>query len=204
MHRLAEAYVWPGMQRSIRARLRTCPVCMVHTRRAERVPMDEMPLASYPMQIVGADLIGPLPKSSKGSRYILTMIDHCSGWAEAYPLPDTTSKSVWTVFATDFLLRYGAPENIITDGKTQRFNRTLKSILQRLINNAPTDWEDRLGDSLLAYRNSVSTTTGHTPFYIMYGRDSRIKSHVANTARKLVWQSFRRLGNCIENGPLAD
>ena len=46
--------------------------------------------------------------------------------------------------------------------------------MQRLINNAPTDWEDRLGDSLLAYRNSVSTTTGHTPFYIMYGRDSRI------------------------------
>ena len=158
MHRLAEAYVWPGMQRSIRARLRTCPVCMVHTRRAERVPMGEMPLASYPMQIVGADLIGPLPQSSKGNRYILTMIDHCSGWAEAYPLPDKTSKSVWTVFATDFLPRYGEPEILITDngkeftardwelylaqlgvkhnvttpvhpqsnGKTERFNRTLK------------------------------------------------------------------------------
>ena len=212
MHRLAEAYVWPGMQRSIRARLRTCPVCMVPTRQAERVPMGEMPLASYPLQIVGADLIGPLSQSSKGSRYILTMIDHCSGWAEAYPLPDKTSKSVWTVFATDFLPRYGAPEILITDngkeftardwelylaqlgvkhnvtpvhrqpnGKTERFNHTLKEILQRLINNAPTDWEDRLGDSLLAYINYVSTLLYH-----VWSRHSNpIKSHVANTARIL-------------------
>ena len=54
-----------------------------------------------------------------------------------------------------------------SNGKSERFNRTLKEILQKMIHNIPPNWEDRLGDELLAYRNAVSTTTGDTPFYLM-------------------------------------
>ena len=62
LNRVAEAYVWPGMQSSIRRCLRMCPTCTIHSRRTERVAMGNMPLANYPMQIIGADLIGPLPE----------------------------------------------------------------------------------------------------------------------------------------------
>ena len=53
-------------------------------------------------------------------------------------------------------------------------NRTIKDILQKRINNKPSDWEDRLGDALLAYRNSVSVTTGFMPYHLLDGRHARV------------------------------
>ena len=39
-----------------------------------------------------------------------------------------------------------------TNGKIERFHRTLKSILSKLVNNNQTAWEDQLADALMAYR----------------------------------------------------
>ena len=212
--RLTEAYVWPGLLRSVRERIGMCPICVIHGRHTERPPMGDMPIPAYPMQIVGADLIGPLPESTKHNKYALTIIDHLSGWAEAFALPDKTNQSVWNAFANYFIPRHGIPEILITDngkeftahewerylaqigvqhnvttpvhpqsnGKIERFNRTLKEILQKLMNNNPAAWEDKLGDALYAYRNAVSVTNGHTPFYLLYGRDARVPlSRTLNT-----------------------
>ena len=84
--RLRLAYVWPGMRREIGELLKLCPVCRVHQRRTDHVPMGEMQLAAYPMQIVGSDLIGPFVPSHIGNRYVLTLFDDCTGWAEAFLL----------------------------------------------------------------------------------------------------------------------
>ena len=206
LERITEAYVWQGIRRDVRDRLKQCSVCLRHGRRKDHVQMGEMPLASNPMQIIGMDLIGPFTESPAGNRYVFTMIDHCTGWAEAFPLKDKTNRSVWEAFTNLFLPRHGVPEVIISDnggeftaiewerylqqlgvdhrhttpvhpqsnGRTERFNRTLKSMLEKLVNNNTATWEDRLGDALLAYRTSVSTVHGHTPFYLMYGRRSRM------------------------------
>ena len=40
------------------------------------------------------DLIGPLPETSRGSKYIITLTDYFSKWAEAAPLPDKTAIGV--------------------------------------------------------------------------------------------------------------
>ena len=47
-------------------------------------------------------------------------------------------------------------------------------MLQRLCNNYPANWEDELADVLYAHTNAVSTTTGYTPFQLLYGRHARI------------------------------
>ena len=206
LQRVCEAYVWQGMRQDIRTRLRGCSVCAANSRRTERTLMGEMPLATYPMQIIGADLIGPLPESVSGNRYALTIIDHCTGWAEAYPIKNKNNQTIWEVFAREYIPRHGIPEILITDnggeftalewekylrqigvdhhrttpmhpssnGRCERFNRTFKELLQRLVKNTPSQWEDRLGDALMAYRTSVSLTTGHAPFFLLYSRRNRL------------------------------
>ena len=57
--------------------------------------MGEMPIANYTIQIIGADLIGPLPEARHSHGYALTIIDNCSGWAEAFPVKDKTNVSVF-------------------------------------------------------------------------------------------------------------
>ena len=205
MQRITEAYIWRGMRRSIYKRLKTCPICQLHSRRQIHVPMNEMPLAVSPFQIIGADLIA-MPESLQSNKYALTIICHCTGWAEVYPLKDKTCQSVWDKFANEFIPRHGVPQLMVTDrgkeftameferylaqlgvqhnvttpvhpcsnGRIERFHLTLKQIINKLINNSPVNWENKLGDALLAYRNAVSTTTGHTPFYLVYGRHARI------------------------------
>lgn len=204
--RITEAYVWPRMRKAVTDQLVRCPVCIAHNRHNGYAPPGEMPLAVYPMQIVSMDLIGPLVETPQGHKYALTLIDHCTGWAEAYPLADKTNRCVWNAFSTQFISRHGVPEVLITDnggefianaftdylvqlgiehhrttpahpasnGRVERFNRTIKELLQRFCDNASHDWENKMGDALLAYRTSVSSVTGYTPFFLLYGRRSRM------------------------------
>ena len=104
--RSREAYVWPRMRCEIGELLKLCPVCLVHQCHTDHVPMGEIPLVAYPMQIVGADLIGPFVPSHNGNIYVLTLIDHCTGWAEAFPLKDKTNTSFWQAWASHIVPRH--------------------------------------------------------------------------------------------------
>ena len=115
LHRVREAYAWLGMRKDIAERLKLCATCAVNQRRKERDPMSDMPLPAYPMQVVGMDLIGPFVPSNQGNRYALTVVDHLSGWAEAFPIKDKSSLAVEEALATEFFPRHGVPEVVITD-----------------------------------------------------------------------------------------
>ena len=206
LNRVRESYVWPGMRKDIQKIIKSCPICRVHVNREQHARFSEMPLPATPMQVIGMDLIGPFLQSDGGNKYILNIIDHCSGWAESYPIPNKSSKAVEEKLRNEFFPRHGIPEVIITDcgtefnsndlrllykeigikhkkttpyqpstnGKTERFNRTLKEMLTRLVNNEQRRWENQLAAALTAYRNSVSDVTGFTPFFLLYGRRGRL------------------------------
>ena len=61
-----------------------------------------------------------------------------------------------------------------TDGLVERFNRTLKLMLMKLVEKKGKNWDKLLGPVLLAYRTSPHSSSGETPFFLMYGRDCRI------------------------------
>ncbi len=78
LRHVQESYVWAGMIKDIDDCLKKCPICVTHTLRIIHLPMGGMPLASAPVQVVGADLIGPFVRSPEGNTYIPTTIDHCT------------------------------------------------------------------------------------------------------------------------------
>ena len=60
------------------------------------------------------------------------------------------------------------------DGLVERFNRTLLDMLATTLKEQPTDWEDHLRKVCLAYNSSIQSTTGYTPFFLMFGRNVRL------------------------------
>jgi transposase InsO family protein len=56
------------------------------------------------------------------------------------------------------------------NGHTEKFNDTLINMLKKHAEENPDDWDKWLPFVLLAYRTRVHTTTGHTPFELMFGR----------------------------------
>ena len=61
-----------------------------------------------------------------------------------------------------------------TGGQTERFNRTLSSMLGHYVNKSQNDWDKKLPFVLFAYRTSKHSSTKQTPFYLVYGRAPRL------------------------------
>ena len=61
-----------------------------------------------------------------------------------------------------------------TDGLVERFNRTLKQMLAKVVGKKGRDWDELLGPVLLAYRTTPHSSTGEAPFYLVYGRDAHL------------------------------
>ena len=61
-----------------------------------------------------------------------------------------------------------------SDGLVERFNRTLMDMLAKSVREHPSSWEEHICRLCLAYNTSVNPTTGHTPFFLMFGRQVRM------------------------------
>ena len=70
--------------------------------------------AGSPMQIVAVDILGPLPKSSKGNQYILVAA-YFTKWMEAYPIPNQEASIVAQTVVDQFFLRYLPSEQLHSD-----------------------------------------------------------------------------------------
>ena len=60
------------------------------------------------------------------------------------------------------------------NGKCERLNRTLVTMLRRAVNKRPYDWEPLLPAVLQAYRSTISETTSFTPHSLVFGREMRL------------------------------
>lgn len=67
------------------------------------------------LQIWELDILGPMPMSPSGNRYILTTVDHVSRWAEVVPILGRTSEAIAREFVSNAVARFGVAETIITD-----------------------------------------------------------------------------------------
>ena len=60
-----------------------------------------------------------------------------------------------------------------TDGQTERTNQELEQYLRLYTNFMQSDWSDWLSTAEFAYNNRQHSSTGHSPFYLEYGRHPR-------------------------------
>ena len=58
-----------------------------------------------------------------------------------------------------------------SNGLVEKFNRTLTDMLSMYINVSHTNWDDLLPFVTFAYNSAVQSSTGFTPFRLLYGRD---------------------------------
>ena len=64
-----------------------------------------------------------------------------------------------------------------SNGKTENFNRFLKASIRKLCQDDMADWDQVLGQILMAYRCCPHTSTGESPFFLVYNRDPVLSIH---------------------------
>ena len=57
-----------------------------------------------------------------------------------------------------------------TNGAVEAANKNIKRILRRMVETS-RDWSEKLSLALRAYRTSFRTSTGATPYYLVYGME---------------------------------
>ena len=67
------------------------------------------------MKRVHLHILGPFPKTDRGNKYVLVVMDQFTKWVEAYTLPDQGSESTGRNLVFEFLARYGVPLSIHMD-----------------------------------------------------------------------------------------
>ena len=60
------------------------------------------------------------------------------------------------------------------NGQVENLHKTLRSMLKARVEDNPATWDEHLDFCMMAYRSSVHSSTGHTPFEFMFGREMRI------------------------------
>lgn len=230
LRRVQNFCVWPGMRKDIREYIDHCAPCQGNRGNERPTPLQVTDTPTAPFQKIGIDLTGPFLPSPNGNKYLLTIVDHFSGWAEAYPITDKRSASVWQPLYSEFFCRFGFPNVLVTDqgtefnstemreglrrlsiehrrtspyhpqtnGCVERFNRSLKDTLRKLVNNDTSAWETQLPEALLAYRMAESQSRNSSPYFALFGMEPNVDppTHINEhrfenlaRAKKLIYES---------------
>ena len=110
-------YYWKNMSVDVHRWCKECSVCISRKGgpRPRIAPLQPIPVLPAPMELTAMDIIGPLPLSTNGNRYILVFMDYFTKWPEAFALKDQTAATIAKVFVEDIIFRYGAPKRLLTD-----------------------------------------------------------------------------------------
>ncbi len=129
--RLQRHFYWHRLRDSVSTWIHKCAKCGARKR---PICMPKAPLGDYrvgaPMDRVATDILGPLPLTERGNRYVLVIVDCFSRYTEAYAIPDFTAKTTADVIVTQFFSRFGVPLELHSDQgrnyESQLFAETCK------------------------------------------------------------------------------
>ncbi|GKD19809.1 reverse transcriptase domain-containing protein [Tanacetum coccineum] len=69
-----------------------------------------------------------------------------------------------------------------TSGQVENTNRALKRILEKTIKDNPVIWSRKLNDALWAFRTAYKTSTGTTPYKLIYGKNCHLPFEIEHRA----------------------
>ena len=87
-HAISSRYTWPKMRREIEEyvkQYKSCQMNKILTPR-NKVPMQVTTTAACPFEKCYMDVVGPLPVTTQGHKYILTFQDDLSKYVVAVPI----------------------------------------------------------------------------------------------------------------------
>jgi len=205
---VTERFYWPSMNAEVGEMAKNCVDCQT-AKVQSHIKLTPVPIAVPPVRFkeVNCDIVGPLPTTKEGYKYLLTAIDRFSRFPEAYPLKTVTAEVVTDTLHREWFSRYGYPDTIYTDQGVQYASALFKQFcsltktahvmttpynprangmierfhrtLKHAIMARGTDWYDSLPFVLLGLRTTEKEDLKCSPAELVYGVKPRLPADIS-------------------------
>ena len=123
---------WRNMDRDVKKYADSCKSCHQFKGSAHpRVATRRYPVPPAPWHTVSVDLVGRLPTTKEGNKFILVCVDHLTRYTVAVPIKAKSSIEV-AKSLTKIFCEHGFPVTLLSDNGTE-FNNSLVKDLSRLM-----------------------------------------------------------------------
>ncbi|MCH79882.1 protein NYNRIN-like, partial [Trifolium medium] len=166
------------METDCLSHVRKCHKCQIYADRVHVPPTRLNVLtAPWPFSLWGIDMIGMIePKASNGHHFILVAIDYFTKWVEAASYTNVTSNlnnQTMKELCESFKIEHhnSSPYRPKMNGAVEAVNKNIKKIIQKMVKTYK-NWHEMLPFTLHGYRTAVRTSTGASPFSLVYGMEA--------------------------------
>ncbi|KAG8491163.1 hypothetical protein CXB51_014306 [Gossypium anomalum] len=167
-------YYWATMEGDCINYAKKCHMCQIY---GDKIHVPPSPLhvmtSPWPFSMWGMDVIGPIsPKASNRHRFIFMKEIICRyGMPERIISDNSLNLNNKTIVEVcdQFKIKHhnSSPYHPKMNGAVEAANKKIKKIVGKMTETY-RDWHEKLPFALLAYRTSVRTSTGATPFSLAY------------------------------------
>jgi len=113
---ISRKYWWETLRDDVSPFIKRCDACAKRkTGRRLTAPLGEALAAREFLDVVSLDVVGPLPVTEKGSKYLLTFIDHITRFCDAIPIARQDTETIGREFVTKIITQVGVPKKLLTD-----------------------------------------------------------------------------------------
>lgn len=133
LKKVESRFYWIGRSTDVKVWCSTCKECSARKGPQRKVcgPLQPSTVGA-PFERIAIDVLGPLPSSTRGNRYIVVVMDYFSKWPECFALPDQTSVRIVDRLVESIFCRFGVPHIIHSDQgrnfEAEIFRRTLERL----------------------------------------------------------------------------
>ena len=122
IHKVAHYYFWPGMKTDIISYIARCDACQKRKMNKIHTIMKPAKIVPIPFYHVGIDVVGPLPVTLTGNRYVILAVDFFSKWVEAKAVPTADAQSITQFLYDNVICYHGVPRELTSDRGTEFVN----------------------------------------------------------------------------------
>ncbi|CAG8611019.1 11566_t:CDS:2 [Cetraspora pellucida] len=129
--RVMVRYFWPQMGNDVKRYVESCDSCQRRGRPKTQEPLHPIRIGQ-PFDRMGIDIVGPLPVTPGGKKYIVVATEYLTKWPEARALERADAESVATFIFEDVICRHGSPRELLSDQGTHFCNKLVSSLCERM------------------------------------------------------------------------
>jgi hypothetical protein len=130
---IRKKYWWESLNKDVREYINACEAC-AKRKTGNRIvaPLGDSLEANEFLDVVSLDVVGPLPVTENGNKYLLTFVDHFTRFCEAIPIPTQETEVIARKFVVRIITQFGVPKKLLTDRGATFTSALMKEVCKLL------------------------------------------------------------------------